>query len=179
MFCKFHADVTIAVESNLSIGRSPIRAVLRSVATHGIGYGVLQTRDSPTAARVKDPRQALAKSLNSPDVTRDCGHGKLELVSLEDTTVARFTLQPGWKWSEHIRPMVNTESCQVEHRQYIVRGRLRIVHDDGNQVDVGPGDLACIPPGHDAWVLGDEPFVGIDFSPDMKHYAQDSDDSGQ
>ena len=118
------------------------------------------------------------KNLDSPDVTRDCGHGKLELATLEDTTLARVTLQPGWKWSEHIRPMANTESCQVQHLQYVISGRLRIVEADGKQMDLGPGDFASIPPGHDGWVLGDEPFVCVDFSPDMKQYAQESGDSG-
>ena len=114
------------------------------------------------------------KNLDSPDVTRDCGHGKLELVTLDNTTLGRLTLQPGWKWSEHIRPMANTESCQVEHLQYVISGRLRIVQDDGSQMDLGPGDFASIPPGHDGWVVGDEPFRCIDISPDMRQYAEES-----
>ena len=117
------------------------------------------------------------KNLGSPDVTRDCGHGKLELTTLDDVTLARFTLQPGWKWSEHIRPRANTESCQVQHLQYVISGRLRIVQADGSQMDLESGDFASIPPGHDAWVVGDEPFVCIDFSPDMKQYAEESGES--
>jgi hypothetical protein len=119
------------------------------------------------------------KNLDLPDVTRDCGHGKLELAILEDTAIARITLQPGWKWSEDIRPMAQTGSCQVEHRQYVISGRLRIAQDDGSQADLEPGDFALIPPGHDAWVIGDEPFVCVDFSPDMRQYAQGSGDSAQ
>ncbi len=114
------------------------------------------------------------KNLGTPDVTKECGHGTLELATLEDTTLARVTLQPGWKWSESIRPMVNTESCQVQHLQYVISGRLRVVQDDGSQTDLKPGDFASIPPGHDAWVLGEEPFVCVDFSPDMKQYAEES-----
>ena len=114
------------------------------------------------------------KNFSSPDITRECGHAKLELVTLEDTTLAKMTCQPGWKWSESVRPMVNTESCQVQHLQYVISGRLRIVEDDGSQLDLNPGDFASIPPGHDAWVLGDEPFVCVDFSPDMKQYAEES-----
>lgn len=117
------------------------------------------------------------KNLGFPDVARECGHGTLELVTLEETTLARVTLQPGWKWSESVRPMVNTESCQVHHLQYVISGRLRIFQDDGSQIDLTPGDFAVIPPGHDAWVLGDEPFVCVDFSPDMKQYAEESDAS--
>jgi quercetin dioxygenase-like cupin family protein len=117
------------------------------------------------------------KNLGAPDVTRECGHGTLELVTLDDLTIARATLQPGWKWSEHVRPMANTESCLVQHLQYVISGRLRIVQNDGSKMDLGPGDFATIPTGHDAWVVGDEPFVCIDFSPDMKQYAQESGDS--
>ena len=118
------------------------------------------------------------KNLGTPDVTRECGHGKLELATLEDTTLARITFQPGWKWSESVRPMANTESCQVQHLQYVISGRLRIVQDDGSQMDLESGDFASIPPGHDAWVVGDEPFVCIDFSADMKQYAEESGESG-
>jgi mannose-6-phosphate isomerase-like protein (cupin superfamily) len=114
------------------------------------------------------------KNLGSPDATMECGHGKLELATLGDTTLARFALQPGWKWSESARPMMHTDSCQMHHLQYVISGRLRIVQDDGSQMDLGPGDFASIPPGHDAWVVGDEPFVCIDFSPDMKQFAEQS-----
>jgi quercetin dioxygenase-like cupin family protein len=112
------------------------------------------------------------KNFRSPDVTRDCGHGTLELATLEDVTLARVTLQPGWKWSEHIRPMCHTESCQVHHAQYVISGRLRVMFDDGDQRDLEPGDFATIGPGHDARVVGDEPFVCLDFSPDMKQYGE-------
>jgi mannose-6-phosphate isomerase-like protein (cupin superfamily) len=117
----------------------------------------------------------VKKNLADPDNVMECGHGRMELATIDDLTVARMTLQPGWKWSENIRPMVNTDSCQVRHLQYVIRGRLRIVQDDGTQIDLGPGDFVSIPPGHDAWVVGDEPFVAIDFSPEMKHYAQPGD----
>jgi mannose-6-phosphate isomerase-like protein (cupin superfamily) len=121
--------------------------------------------------------QFAKKNFTSPDVTRDCGHGKLALATLGDTTLARATFQPGWKWSESVRPMAHTDSCQVQHLQYVISGRLRIVQDDGSQMDLEPGDFASIPPGHDAWVVGNEPFVAIDFSPDMKQYTEESGDS--
>jgi quercetin dioxygenase-like cupin family protein len=117
------------------------------------------------------------KNFASPDVTRQCDHGKLELATLGDTTLAKITFQPGWKWSESIRPKVHTDSCQVQHLQYVIRGRLRIVQEDGSQMDLEPGDFASIPPGHDAWVVGDEPFVCVDFSPDMKQYAGEAEGS--
>lgn len=118
--------------------------------------------------------QFAKKNFASPDVTRECGHGRLDLVTVGDTTVARVTLQPGWKWSEHIRPMVHTDSCEVQHLQYVISGRLTIRQDDGSQWDLEPGDFASIPPGHDAWVLGNEPFECIDFSPEMRQYAEQS-----
>jgi len=115
----------------------------------------------------------VKKNLGSPDVIRDCGHGTLELASLEDTTLGRVTLKPGWKWSEHIRPMANTEYCEVPHIQYVISGRLMIAMEDGTKMELVPGDFAVIAPGHDAWVLGDEPFVAVDFSPAMKEYARE------
>jgi quercetin dioxygenase-like cupin family protein len=111
------------------------------------------------------------KNFSSPDVTRDCGHGKMDLLTLEDTTLAKVTLQPGWKWSEHIQPIAKTELCEVHHMQYVVSGQLKVLMDDGTEKDLLPGDFAIIAPGHDAWVVGDEPFVAIDFSPAMKDYA--------
>jgi quercetin dioxygenase-like cupin family protein len=111
------------------------------------------------------------KKLGSPDITRKCDHGKLELVTVEETTLARVTLQPGWKWSES----VDTEkSCQAHHLQYVVSGRLSISLEDGSRMELEPGDFASIAPGHDAQVVGNEPFVAIDFSADVKQYAQQS-----
>ncbi len=117
------------------------------------------------------------KNFASPDVTRECGHGKLDLVNLDDSWLARETLQPGWKWSEHVRPMAGTDRCQASHLQYVISGRLSVKMDDGTTKELGPGDFATIPPGHDAWVVGNEPFVAIDFSPDVKQYAGESHES--
>ena len=114
------------------------------------------------------------KNLDSPDNVRGCDHGRMESVHFGDTTLTRVTLQPGWKWSEHVRPMVHTDTCQAQHIQYVISGRLRVRMDDGEQLDLAPGDFVIISPGHDAWVIGDEPFVAVDFSPDMKTYAQPS-----
>jgi quercetin dioxygenase-like cupin family protein len=115
----------------------------------------------------------VKKNFNSPDAERNCGHGKMELVTLEEMTLARVTLKPGWKWSEHIRPMAKTDLCGVSHFQYVISGRLMVIMEDGTKMELGPGDLVSIPPGHDAWVLGNEPFVALDGSPDMKGYAKE------
>ena len=85
--------------------------------------------------------------------------------------LARFTFQPGWRWSECVKPVAGTDSCQVCHVGAIVAGRLRVVHNDGTEGEVAPGDAYVIEPGHDAWVVGDEPFVGIEFK-SAAHYAK-------
>ena len=78
-------------------------------------------------------------------------------------SVTRVTYAPGWKWSEHIKPVVGTDSCQVPHFGYVLAGRLKTVMDDGTAAELEPGDIAIIPPGHDAWVTGDEPCIILDF----------------
>src|SRR5208282_2750182 len=95
----------------------------------------------------------------------------VDLVSLGGVTFGRATLQPGWKWSTCVKPLVNTKSCQAPHLQYHVSGRLCVVMDDGSKQEFGPGDVALIPPGHDAWVVGKAPVVVIDIS-GMVNYAQ-------
>jgi quercetin dioxygenase-like cupin family protein len=115
----------------------------------------------------------VKKNFMCPDVIRDCGHGMLELATLEDQTLGRVTLKPGWRWSEHVRPMAKTNLCETPHIQYVISGRLMVVMEDGTRMELVPGDFAIIPPGHDAWVLSQEPFVAIDYSPAMKDYAKE------
>ena len=83
----------------------------------------------------------VKKNFDSPDAVRSCGHGKMQLASLEDTTLARVILNPGWKWSEHIRPMVKTDYCETAHLQYVISGRLMVVMEDGSKMELGPGDF--------------------------------------
>jgi quercetin dioxygenase-like cupin family protein len=106
----------------------------------------------------------IRKSLDSPDETRpfEDGKGKLELVNLEGGPVGRATFEPGWQWSKHVQPIAGTDSCQAAHMGYFVSGRLKVVMDDGEAMDYGPGDFAVMAPGHDAWTVGDEPCVFID-----------------
>ncbi|MDX6689745.1 MAG: hypothetical protein QOG15_1202 [Solirubrobacteraceae bacterium] len=104
-----------------------------------------------------------AKSMDEPDETRTPQLTTVDVVNLEGVEVGRFTFAPGWKWSECIKPVVGTESCQAEHLGYAVSGRIHIAHEDGTEVDIAPGDAYQIAPGHDAWVIGDEPFVGVEF----------------
>ena len=91
------------------------------------------------------------------------GTGQLQLVNLEQGAVGRATFLPGWRWSEHVKPIAKTESCQAAHMGYFVSGRMKVVMNDGEEMEYGPGDFATMAPGHDAWVLGDEPCVVIDW----------------
>lgn len=104
-------------------------------------------------------------SLNEPEETRPFkdGKGKLELVNAAAGAVGRATFEPGWKWSEHVKPIAGTDSCHAAHLGYYVSGRMKVVMDDGQESEFGPGDFAIIPPGHDAWIVGDEPCVVIDW----------------
>jgi hypothetical protein len=104
------------------------------------------------------------KNLESPDERRSMDNGVLEVVNLPGATIARAVFQPGWRWSTDIAPVVGTRSCQVGHTSYIISGRLHVRMDDGREYDFGPGDAHVVAPGHDAWVLGDEPCVAIDFT---------------
>ena len=101
---------------------------------------------------------------SSPDEVRTFDHGEVRAVSLGEFKVMRGVFQPGWKWSEHIKPLVQTDSCQVEHNAILLSGRIKTVMEDGSEMEIGPGDAYVTPPGHDAWVVGDEPAVGIEFS---------------
>lgn len=111
-------------------------------------------------------RSTLAvKNLDEPDDRRTMDHGTLDVANLPSATIARAVFEPGWRWSTDLGPVVGTRSCQVPHTGYIVSGRLHVRMDDGRELDFGPGDAHVVAPGHDAWVIGDEPCVAIDFAP--------------
>jgi quercetin dioxygenase-like cupin family protein len=107
----------------------------------------------------------VRKSLDTPEENRpfEGGMGQVELVNTDSGPVGRATFQPGWRWSEHVKPIAQTESCQAPHMGYFVSGRMRVVMDDGQQMEFRAGDFSVIPPGHDAWVVGTEPCVVIDW----------------
>jgi quercetin dioxygenase-like cupin family protein len=109
--------------------------------------------------------QMVRKSLESPEESRpfEEGKGRLDLVNVEGGPVGRATFEPGWQWSKHVKPIAGTDSCQSAHLGSYVSGRMKVVMDDGEETEFGPGDVAVIPPGHDAWTLGDEPCVVIDW----------------
>jgi quercetin dioxygenase-like cupin family protein len=99
----------------------------------------------------------------SPDETRTPDKTRVEVVRLGGATAARFTFEPGWRWSECVKPVAGTDSCQARHVGVVHEGRLGVRHDDGTEVELSPGDAYVIEPGHDAWVIGDGRFVGYEF----------------
>ena len=116
-----------------------------------------------------------SRGFDSPDETRTPQKTKVEVVKLGNTTAARFTFEPGWKWSECIKPVVGTDSCQVRHVGMVQSGRLHVVHNDGTEGEVGPGEAYVVEPGHDAWIVGDEPCVAFEFeSRSAEEYAKGS-----
>jgi hypothetical protein len=107
---------------------------------------------------------------STPDETRSPDRTTVELVKIAGGEIGRYTFQPGWRWSECIKPVVGTDSCKVEHVGYVVSGQLHVVHDDGTAADVAGGNVYRIAPGHDAWVVGDDPVVVVEFQ-GAAHYA--------
>jgi hypothetical protein len=104
-----------------------------------------------------------ALDFDSPDESRTPDKTRVDVIRVGDTTAARMTFEPGWKWSECVKPVVGTDSCQVRHVGVVQSGRLHVSHEDGTESELGAGDAYLIEPGHDAWVVGDERFVGFEF----------------
>jgi quercetin dioxygenase-like cupin family protein len=103
------------------------------------------------------------KSLNAPEEIRSLPKTKVEVINFGELSLMKLTFEPGWKWSEHVKSTAGTESCQVPHFNYCISGRLHLRMDDGTESEIGPGDAQFVPPGHDGWVVGNEPYVGLDF----------------
>lgn len=107
--------------------------------------------------------QAEQKAFDKADETREFPNGRLDLVQIGESEIGRLTLYPGWRWSEHVKPVAGTEWCEAPHFQYHVSGTLHVQMTDGTEFDAGPGDVTALPQGHDAWVVGDEPVVVVDW----------------
>lgn len=108
-------------------------------------------------------QQTEHRSFGSPDETRTFPNGKAEIMKIGGSEIGRLVLQPGWRWSNDVKPIAGTTSCEAPHFQYHVTGRLAIRMDDGTEIEAGPGDVTSLPQGHDAWVVGDEPVVVVDW----------------
>jgi hypothetical protein len=112
------------------------------------------------------------KNFDSPDETRPFeGNGHADVVNLGGRTIGKGVFEPGWRWSANVKPIAQTDSCEVSHLVYILSGRMRVTMDDGSEGELGPGDVSAIPPGHDAETVGDEPCVALDFG-EFGEYAK-------
>jgi hypothetical protein len=107
--------------------------------------------------------ESVGKTFDSPDEVRTFDKGRVEVVNLGSQKAGRAVFEPGWKWSECVKPIVGGDSCQAHHVGYVVSGNLHIVMNDGAEFDAEPGTAYEIQPGHDAWVVGDDQFVGLEF----------------
>jgi hypothetical protein len=103
------------------------------------------------------------KSFTAPDETRQFPHGSAQILNIGGGQVGRLVFEPGWRWSHDVKPIAKTSSCAAPHFQYHVSGKLGIRMDDGTELIAGPGDITSLPSGHDAWVVGDEPVVVVDW----------------
>jgi hypothetical protein len=112
------------------------------------------------------------RNFDSPDEARAFeGKGQVVLLNVAGKEVGKAVFEPGWRWSTNVKPLAGTESCEFPHFLYVVSGRMRVVMDEGGEVELRPGDVAAIPPGHDAEVVGDEPCVTVDIGEEDADYA--------
>jgi hypothetical protein len=103
------------------------------------------------------------RDFSAPDEVRRPPKAAVEVVRIAGGEIGRFTFEPGWRWSTCIKPVVGTDTCQVEHVGYVITGRLGVRHEDGTTAEVGAGEVYRIAPGHDGWTVGDEPAVVVEF----------------
>ena len=108
-------------------------------------------------------QETAHRSFGAPNETRPFPHGRAEILTIGDSQVGRLVLEPGWRWSNDVKPIAGTSSCEAPHFQYHVSGQLGIRMDDGTEVVAGPGDVTSLPSGHDAWVIGEETVVVVDW----------------
>jgi hypothetical protein len=112
---------------------------------------------------IQTTQETEKRSFGSPDETRSFEYGKAEILSMGGSEIGRLTLEPGWKWSDHVKPLAGTDLCEAPHFQYHVQGTLHVLMADGTEFDAHAGDVTSLPEGHDAWVVGDEPVVVVDW----------------
>ena len=108
------------------------------------------------------------KNFSKPDEVMTPPHTRVERITIGGRTIVKQVFEPGWQWSKDVRPLVGTKSCQIHHFGVQLTGRMHVKHDDGQEIDYGPGDVWDIPPGHDGWVVGDEAVVYYGFFHDEK-----------
>ncbi len=134
--------------------------------------GTLLLSHTPQASNNKFVMdKAEVKNFGKPDEVREFPKGKLELIKVGGVSIGKATLEPGWKWSESVMPLAKTKSCEAPHFQYHISGELMVKMNDGTMFQCKPGDVSLLPMGHDAWVVGSEPVVVVDFQ-GMAEYAK-------
>ena len=111
------------------------------------------------------------ESFRSPSEVREFPHGHADILNVGDSVIGRLVLEPGWRWSNDVKPIAGTHLCEAPHFQYHVSGTLHILMEDGTEFEAHPGDVMAVPSGHDAWVVGDEDCIAFDFSSDISKYA--------
>lgn len=137
-----------------------------------VGFSaVLMAHKNNDTGSLTPAEMAELKSFGKPDEVREFPLGKVELINIGGATIGRATFQPGWKWSTSVQPLAKTSSCEAPHFQYHVSGKLKVKMDDGTILECKPGDVSLLPMGHDAWVVGKEPAVVVDFQ-GMIDYAK-------
>lgn len=107
--------------------------------------------------------EIILKRFEHPDEVRHFEKGKFELVKLGNMTIGRASYEPGWKWTTHVKPLAGTDSCETEHVGMVVSGRAKVLMNDGTEFELTPGELFYVGPGHDSWVVGEEPYVSLHF----------------
>ena len=113
----------------------------------------------------------ILKNFDRPDEIRNFDKGKFEIVRLAGMTIGRATYEPGWKWSECVKPVVGGDSCQAGHVGVIIQRSMKCIHDDGSEIVASSGDAYYFAPGHDGWVLGDEPVIMYEFAETGKDFG--------
>ncbi|MBV9574438.1 MAG: cupin domain-containing protein [Acidobacteriales bacterium] len=114
---------------------------------------------------------SVLKRFDEPDSVRTFEKGKFEIVSAGGITIGRATYEPGWRWTKHVKPLSGTDLCEVEHVGLVISGRAKVLMKDGTETDLTPGDFFFVAPGHDSWVVGDEPYVSLHFK-GVEQYAK-------
>jgi quercetin dioxygenase-like cupin family protein len=137
--------------------------------------GIVSTEEEAADMAANRPQRSEFESadFSRPHETREFPKGKVELLTLRGLTFGRVTFEPGWRWSAHVKPLAGTSSCRAAHLGVQLSGTMHIKMDDGTEGDIGPGQVVNIPPGHDGWVVGNEPVVFIDIT-GMENYAKRS-----
>ena len=128
-----------------------------------VGAGACAQRSVPCRKECPLIEQLEILSLSEPDETREFPRGRFELFRIGGVEIGRASYEPGWRWTEHVGPTAGTELCEVEHLGLVVSGRAAVLMADGTERVLEPGDLFAIPPGHDSWVVGQQPYVSLHF----------------